>query len=450
MSNGYTSNPLRKLQRFTGSVSTRPFDFSKGLRTRPTPTNRPTPIDWAEQHATIVHPTRGRIAFAPYPYQRAFLDGYDQPRRIIVKARQIGYSQVFALEALYAAIHEAESTILLVSRSQDLAVNLLRACYQTYANLRHAPRLTKENESEMGFANGSRIKSIPANRATGRGFAATRVYLDEFAYAAYAEDIYQSVSPTISQGGAIVIGSTPNGAANLFHELYQSGAHFQRSSVPWHACPAYYTDAERAAGVRPEDSAWYVKERPNYAASVWAAEYDCDFTSSGLTLFSVEDIDRAGQPYDAPEAGDWLTTVDVGRRHDATVINTFDTRQTPYRRVAFERLERTPYPFIQQTIEQTARRWPGRLVVESNGVGDPLVENLNVYAEPFLTTARSKLQALQALQLLFENGDIRADFDARERAALIAESWDADHTADEVMSLALFAATVQHMGTPGI
>jgi hypothetical protein len=47
----------------------------------------------------------------------------------------------------------------------------------------------------MGFANGSaRIKSIPANRSTGRGFAANRVYLDEFAYAEYADDIYQSVS----------------------------------------------------------------------------------------------------------------------------------------------------------------------------------------------------------------------------------------------------------------
>lgn len=397
-----------------------------------------------------MHPVRGRIAFTPYPYQRDFLASYAAPRRLVLKARQIGFSQVFALEALYAAIHESESTILLVSRSQDLAVNLLRYCYQTLNNLRDAPALRKSNESEIGLANGSRIKSIPANRSTGRGFAATRVYLDEFAYAAYAEDIYQSISPAISQGGSLTIGSTPNGSGNLFHELYTGGAGFQRFTVPWSECPAYYTDAERRAGVAPEQSAWYVQERPNHSAQAWASEYQCDFAGSGLSLFTIADIDRASAPYAAPTKGQWLTTVDVGRRRDATVINTFDIAQTPYRRVAFERLERVPYPFIQQAIETQAKAYPGQLVIESNGVGDPLIENLNVFAQPFVTTARSKVQALQALQLLFEQGNIRASWDARERAALIGCSWDEDHTPDEIMSLAIFAASVASIGEPGI
>jgi hypothetical protein len=449
MKNGFSNNPPQKLQRFTGSVSIKPFDFSKGLRTRPTPLTRQAPLEWACSQATIVHPTRGRIPFAPYPYQRDFLAGYAQPRRLILKARQIGFSQVFALEALYAAIHEPESTILLVSRSQDLAVNLLRSCYQTYANLRSAPDLTKENESEMGLSNGSRIKSIPANRSTGRGFAATRVYLDEFAYAAYAEDIYQSVSPAVAQGGTLVIGSTPNGSGNLFHELYQSGTGFDRQAVPWWHCPAYYTDAERQAGIPPKQSAWYSKNAPSYPASVFAAEYDCDFALSGLALFSISDIDRACAPYTPPSAGQFLTTVDVGRRNDATVINTFEISQKPYRRVAFERLERLSYPLIQQRIEARARQYPGRLIIESNGIGDPLIENLNVRAESFITTARSKLQALQALQLLFEQAHILlactdGSPDARERAALIACAWDEDHTPDEVMSLAIFAHEATH------
>ena len=160
----------------------------------------------------------GRIRFSPYDYQRAFLMDKSN-RRIILKARQVGYSQVFALDALYTAIHRPESTILLVSRSQDLAVNLLRYCYQAYNGLKNAPNLIIENAGEAGFDNGSRIKSIPANRSTGRGFAATDVYLDEFAYAAYADDIYQSVSPTISQGGRMTIASTPNGIGNMFHRV---------------------------------------------------------------------------------------------------------------------------------------------------------------------------------------------------------------------------------------
>lgn len=384
----------------------------------------------------------------PYPYQREFLTSTAR-RRLIVKARQIGFSQTFALEALHTAIHKAESTILLVSRSQDMAINLLRYCYQAHGNLRHAPGLVKQNESELGIDNGSRIKSIPANRSTGRGFAATDVYLDEFAYADYAHDIYQSIGPAISQGGRLTIGSTPNGPGNLFHDLYMAGDGFARFTVPWHHCPAYYTDAERAAGVPLESSAWYLQERPKYTAAQWAAEYECDFAGSGMGLFRVEDIDIAarGAPTTQPAipavpGREYTTTVDVGRRRDATVINTFDVTVLPYTRVAFERLERVNYPLIQQAIEARARAYPGALYVESNGVGDPVIENLNVYAEPFVTTAKSKVQALQSLQLLFEHHEIKAAWDARERTALINCAWDEDHTPDEVMSLAILAASV--------
>lgn len=405
---------------------------------------RPTPLAWAEANATIVHPARGRVPFTPYPYQADFLRAHDTPRRIVLKARQIGFSQVIALEALYYGIYEPESTILLVSRSQDLAANLLRYCYMTYNGLRDAPGLVKENESEMGLANGSRIKSIPANRSTGRGFAASRIYLDEFAYAAYADDIYQSVSPAVSQGGSLTIGSTPDGEGNLFHSLWESGHELKRYHLPWYVCPAYYTPEEQAAGVPHEQAAWYLRERPKFSAQQWAAEYDCDFCGSGgMNLFSVEDIERAAQPYELPPGKNYLTTVDVGRRRDATVINVFETSSTPYRRVHFERLERTPYPYIQSRLKSTYATYPGRMVVESNGVGDPLIENTDVPIEPFTTTARSKLQALQALQLLFEQGNIRAQWDSRERAALIGCSWDEDHTPDEVMSLAIMAAVVE-------
>lgn len=411
--------------------------------------------EWAETNAQIVHPARGRIAFEPYPYQHDFLTSYHQPRRIVLKARQIGFSQAFALESLYAALTEAEQTILLVSRSQDMAVNLLRYCYLSYNNLKDALPLRKANESEMGFANGSRIKSIPANRSTGRGFAANRVYLDEFAYAEYADDIYQSVSPAVSQGGTLTIGSTPNGVGNLFHQLYVGGDGFHRMFVPWYRCPAYneghaLPEAEaRAAG---ESGAWYRIERPKYTHQQWAAEFEGDFVGSGLAIFPLDQLDAAArgavgnQP---PQSGrKYLTSVDIGRRRDATVINTIDITTTPYQRVAFERLERVPYPVIQSAIETRAKAYRGAVYVESNGVGDPVIENLAVKVTPFVTTARSKVQAIQAMQLLLERSEFKAQWESRERAALTTAAWDDDHTADEVMSLAIGAAQLVRGVTP--
>lgn len=408
-----------------------------------------TALAWAVQTAQIVHPVRGRIPFEPYPYQREFLDSA-APRRLVLKARQIGFSQTFALEALYKAITQPERTILLVSRSQDLAVNLLRYCYLTYNNLRDAPALSKSNESELGLSNGSRIKSIPANRSTGRGFAASDVYLDEFAYADYAEDIYQSVSPAISQGGSITIGSTPNGTGNLFYGLYQTGDGFERFCVPWHHCPAYYTETEKAAGVLPIDSAWYQRERPKYTAQQWAAEYECDFTGSGVAVFQTSDIDAAeqGAVGDLPwqDGRSYLTSVDIGRRQDATVINTFDTSQEPYQRVAHERIERVPYPVIQRAIEARSHTYPGSVtIIESNGVGDPVIENLNIYAQPFITTARSKVHAIQSLQLLLEEQRIKARWTPQERRELLGYQWDDKALVQDcVMSLAIGAAQMQY------
>lgn len=415
-------------------------------------------VSWAEAEAQIVHPSRGRIPFEPYPYQRAFLAAYDAPRRLVLKARQIGFSQVFALEALYTATTQAEQTILLVSRSQDLAVNLLRYCYLTYNNLKTAPPLIKSNESEMGFGSGqfvsgehyqgsrhgSRIKSIPANRSTGRGFAANAVYLDEFAYAEYADEIYQSVSPAVSQGGRLTVGSTPNGIGNLFHTLYLTGDNFTRFFEPWYHCPMYWTDEEQAAGVPKEQAAWYLRERPKYTAQQWAAEYECDFVGSGEAVFNGDAIERATQGAwgdTPPQPGRrYITTVDIGRRQDATVINTIDATEKPYQRVAHERVERVPYPLIQQKIAARVRAYPGKLRVESNGLGDPVIENLEVPAEPFVTTARSKVQALQSLALLLERGDIKAKWTDQERYELTIYRYDdRDLVQDCVMSLAIGA-----------
>jgi hypothetical protein len=425
------------------------IDYSPLLRRRApsvggetaAPTNA---LSWATTNAQIVHPALGRIAFEPYPYQRVFLDAYDDSRRLILKARQIGFSQVFALEALYTATTQPEQTILLVSRSQDLAVNLLRYCYLTYNNLKDAPEMRKANESEMGFANGSRIKSIPANRSTGRGFAANAVYLDEFAYAEYADEIYQSVSPSISQGGRLVIGSTPNGVGNLFHTLYLNSDGFTRFIEPWYHCPMYWTEDEQARGVPKEESAWSLRERPKYTQQQWAAEYECDFVGSGEAVFSVDAIGsaRVGALGDqAPIDGrTYVTSVDIGRRQDATVINTFDTSAKPYQRVAHKRVEGMSYPLIQQLIEARARLYPGSLWVESNGVGDPVIENLNVRARPFVTTARSKVQALQSLALLLERGELKAQWTTQEQYELTIYRYDdRDLVQDCVMSLAIGA-----------
>ncbi|KKQ48303.1 MAG: hypothetical protein US68_C0037G0001, partial [Candidatus Shapirobacteria bacterium GW2011_GWE1_38_10] len=75
------------------------------------------------------------------------------------------------------------------------------------------------------------------------------------------------------------------------------------------------------------------------------------------------------------------TAWDIGRKADATVGITIDYATEPYQIVAFERMERVPYPEQQTAIAKRHVAFPGRTVVEDNGPGDPVVGNLPVKVE---------------------------------------------------------------------
>lgn len=267
------------------------------------------------------------------------------------------------------------------------------------------------------------------------------VILDE-ASRIKAESVDDAIMPTLAdRDGSLIEISTPRGRNWWYDQCMAAKANGRDH--------AFFT-APSSDNPNPniQKAAALAKER--VARATYEQEWLAQFVEGGLTLFTIDDITTAAQnaPELAPAAPgrEYVTTVDVGRRHDATVINTFDVTELPYPRVAFERLERVPYPYIQQRIAERVTAYPGVAYVESNGVGDPLIENMSVPVTPWLTTAKSKLQALQALQLLFEQHSIKAQWDARERQALIGCSWDEDHTPDEVMSLAIFAGAMQNHG----
>lgn len=405
-------------------------------------------VEWSKSFAYITHPVRGLILFDPYWYQEQYLRSQSRSR-IILKSRQIGFSQVFAIEAIYKAIATPRHLILMVSRNGDVAKELLGLCYTVYYQLKGVPLLLTENKGEMGLWNGSRIKSIPANRSTGRAFAAGDIYLDEFAYADHATDILGSIGPTISNGGNITIASTPNGLGNEFAVQWRTAVDTHRFSHPWYDCPAFNTDgwSQTDAKLRKEkgmQGEWYSKERPKYSAQQWASEYECDFVTSGLAVFSKQAIDNAedgaigDQP---PQYGhQYFTSVDVGRRHDATVINVVDVTVTPHQRVFHERLLHVPYPVMQQRVETIYSQYGGIMIVESNGVGDPFIENLRIPVIPFVSSHRHKIDAITALQVLLEHKRIKARWTEQERRELEQYQWsDKKLIQDCVMSLSFNA-----------
>ena len=376
---------------------------------------RVEPLAWS--FSATAQARTGSTRFLPFPYQSAVLID-KSPRRLILKARQVGVSQTVGIEARWAAENEPESTTLFVSRNQDLAAELIRYARTCYPERPENP-IVRNNSFTLEFANGARILSQPATRNAGRGIAAKRAYLDEFAFAEYDEDIWRSVAPTAE---SITVLSTPNGRAGVFYEMWagEYGEDWSKHLIHWTQDPRKFTPAERAAGIEPTESAWYRKERGSYPARDWASEFECDFVESGGALFTADICERVYDkrlPSDDPrtwiDAPGTTTYWDLGARQDATVGWTVAKVGARLATVGWSRMEApNEWPSIEKAIADRIARYPdGRHFVESNGIGDPFISHLRndlgMAVEEFMVTARSKADMIRALAIASEQDGFR-------------------------------------------
>lgn len=397
------------------------------------PSEQLSPLQWAMENAVIVSPGVGIDRWEPYDYQRALLEDMS-PRRLVLKARQTGLSTTIALEALFYALHRPYDRTLFVSRNEKLAGLLIQYVQVAVAGLANPPRLVSESQSKLVFPNGSEIVSLPANPATGRGYPASRVYLDEAAFIAYDELIMQGIMPTLSTGGQMTVQSTANGRNNLFFNLWSGlvGGEWSRHRVHFSDCPRY-------------DAAWEAQTRASMTRQAFAEEFDLDFLTSGDAVFDPADLARCLVDWNPDPDGceQIINAWDIGRRRDHTVGISIGRRDDVWHEVAYERVLE-PYPAVQVRIDQRTRSLGGKTHVESNGPGDPVIENLTTKAEPFVTTARTKVQAIQALQLLIQQGRFKYGSEQLGRELGLYQ-WD-DHALiqDSVIATAIAAFQVAH------
>ena len=397
---------------------------------------RPTPLQWAREHATLRTASGHvlRYADAARNYQDAILaDPSD--RIIIAKSRQIGISQTVAFLASEEAI--AGGTVLWLSRNGEQAGLSLDYVYTALSACSH-PAYTTQNRFSLEFANGGRVITQPATRGAGRGIPATLVIIDEQAWQEYAREVYTAVLPTLSTtGGRLIVLSTPNGRGNLFHELWEtaqdSGNGWSCHFLPWTVHPDW-------------DQEWAADRVDDMGEEAFAQEHGVDFAVSGAAVFDPAEIAKLWRmPSLLPplQGHRYVSGWDIARRRDAFVGATIDVSTAPFQLVSFSRELHIPYPVQATTIEARHTAYRGATAVESNGVGDPLIEFLAVRVDPFTTSALSKRQAIDALKLLIQREELIAP-DVPEtqqlKRELLTYQWDDKNIVQDcVMALAIAA-----------
>ena len=169
--------------------------------------------------ATIPRPALNLL-----PYQRRWVEDAS-PLKIVVKARQIGYSFAATLRAVLRCL-EHKTTWIFLSKGERQSRLLMEKVQE---HIRSCGVVAEARESaffegtmikqlETRFPNGSVIYGLPANPDTARGYSGN-VTLDEFAFHSDAEKIYAALYPSITRGYSLEIISTPNGQQGKFYEL---------------------------------------------------------------------------------------------------------------------------------------------------------------------------------------------------------------------------------------
>jgi hypothetical protein len=393
-----------------------------------------TPLEWLDAvRPVITNPTLGDVPCVPRPYQREVLEAWQERLRLVVKSRQIGFSQIFALEAYCKAAHLGRPLIVCLGHNEDSAMEFIR--YARMGAEADGAKLKTDNASELELANGHRIIAQAATARAGRSKAASDIYLDEFAWTEWHDRIYTAVKPTIATGGTATVFSSPNGKGNTFYQIWDG------QLGPWRKWDMPYSVLF--------DEEWAESQKATMTRESFAQEYmgAAGFEAAGTSVFLSSDVDacfahgvqqewQSGRRYR-------LYTDPAGSGADATVVYVVDVTETPYRIVARERWTEGPFEVLYQTVERLATAYKVQKVrVEKNGLGATMPEELEnrlrphgISVEGFDITPKSKINGLTALMLLVERHHLLFDDEQLRRELKLYQRDDKKLIQDCVMTM---------------
>jgi hypothetical protein len=403
----------------------------------------------------IQHPTKGKMLYHPFDYQKRLIKTYHNYRySISMMPRQTGKSTSAAGYLLWMAMFRPDSTILIAAHkytgSQEI-MQRIRYAYELCPDHIRAG-VTSYNKGNLDFENGSRIVSTTTTENTGRGMSITLLYCDEFAFVrpTIAREFWTSISPTLATGGKAIITSTPNSDEDQFALLWKGANRCEDSyGNPtdlgingFRAYRSYWNE-------HPDrDEKWAAEQRAQLGDDRFRREMGCEFIINDETLIAPaklidlqghEPLYKTGQVrwYQRPKKDRiYVIALDpsLGTGGDPSAIQVFEATTTE--QVAEWRHNRTTIPeqiriladivnHLHETVQDPQHIY---FSIENNTIGEAALisiaeygeENIKGYflSEPggggsrryrkgFNTTNKPKLAACNKLKILIETGRMK-------------------------------------------
>lgn len=329
-----------------------------------------------------LHPTQREVARSPARY------------RVLACGRRWGKTRLVSVIAVAEAIQGKRAWY--VAPSYIMASVAWR---QMRSLARQVPvAVVHESARTVTIGRGEvRVRSADSPDSL-RGEGLDLAILDECAL--IREDTWTAVlRPALAdRRGRAVFVSTPRGQ-NWFWRLYQTaqdGGDWQAWRYPTSANPYISPDEIRAA-------------RQEMPERLYRQEIEAEFIDDAGGVFRrVVDAATAQAQEAAIRGHRYLIGVDWGKHVDYTAIAVVDA--TDRALVALDRFSGLDYTLQIQRLRALCERFaPMILIAERNAMGEPLIEALQrdgLPVQPFTTTAASKANAIEALALALERGDL--------------------------------------------
>jgi phage terminase large subunit-like protein len=199
-----------------------------------------------ETFVKVQHPTKGPVPFVLYEYQHGMVHAiHDHKDTIILASRQLGKTTVVAMYMLWFALFHRSKVCVIASKTMKHATEIMSRVKYAYEEL---PNWIKAgckyyNRTSIEFDNGSKIECEATSEKTGRGNSPSILFVDEIAFInrKIQEEMWASLTPSLSTGGKFILTSTPNGDTDLFASLWRGAMGGTNSFFPlqvmWHQHP---------------------------------------------------------------------------------------------------------------------------------------------------------------------------------------------------------------------
>ena len=416
------------------------------------------PIYFMDNFFYIQHPTRGKMLYHPFEYQKRLIRTYHDYRySISLMPRQTGKSTSAAGYLLWYAMFVPDSTILIAAHKYTGAQEIMqriRYAYELCPNHIRAGA-TSYNKGSIDFDNGSRIVSQTTTETTGRGMSISLLYADEFAFVrpTIAKEFWTSISPTLATGGKAIITSTPNSDEDQFAYLWKGAnktedeyGNQRENGLGINGFRAFRSDW-REHPDRDED--WGKEQLAQLGEDRFRREMECEFVINDETLIAptklldlegIEPIRKSGQVrwYKEPRKGEiYVVSLDpsLGTGGDPAAIQVFEAGTTE--QVAEWRHNRTDIPtqirimagIVNEINSITNDEQNIYYSIENNTIGEAALISITEYGEEnirgyflsdnsvvgstrrfrkgFNTTNKAKLTACNKFKILVESGRMK-------------------------------------------